>query len=66
MHDLDFLGLLLLFFAFSLRTMHPRGLDSGVVRAELHRALDVWAQNSKLTFREVNDDRADILVFFEK
>lgn len=46
--------------------MNPRGLDSGVVRAELHRALDVWAQNSKLTFREVNDDRADILVFFEK
>jgi hypothetical protein len=37
-----------------------------VVRAELHRALDVWAQNSKLTFREVNDDQADILVFFER
>jgi hypothetical protein len=66
MSDLDLLELLLLFFAFSLRTMHPRGLDSGVVRAELQRALDVWAQNSKLTFREVNDDRADILVFFEK
>jgi hypothetical protein len=46
--------------------MNPRGLDPGVVRAELYRALDVWAQNSKLTFREVNDDRADILVFFEK
>ena len=63
MHDLDLL-LLLLFFAFSLGTIHPRGLDAGVV--ELHRALDVWAQNSKLTFREVNDDRAAILVFFEK
>ncbi|XP_021938956.1 matrix metalloproteinase-2-like isoform X2 [Zootermopsis nevadensis] len=51
---------------WSLRTMNPRGLDPGVVRAELYRALDVWAQNSKLSFREVNDDRADILVFFEK
>ncbi|PSN44382.1 hypothetical protein C0J52_10927 [Blattella germanica] len=49
-----------------LRTMNPRGLDPHRVRFELRRALDVWAQNSKLTFREVNDDRADILVFFEK
>lgn len=30
------------------------------------RALDVWAQNSRLTFTETDSDNADILVRFEK
>ncbi|XP_060814551.1 matrix metalloproteinase-2 isoform X2 [Bombus pascuorum] len=48
----------------SLRTEQPSGLDTGGVRFELSRALDLWARNSKLTFQEVNSDRADILVYF--
>lgn len=43
----------------------PR-LNPHAVRAELGRALDVWAQHSKLTFTEVDSDRADILVYFHK
>ncbi|XP_067008356.1 matrix metalloproteinase-2 [Anabrus simplex] len=51
---------------WSLRTIYPRNLDPRLVRQQLGRALDVWAQNSRLTFAEVNDDRADILVYFER
>lgn len=28
--------------------------------------MDVWAQHSKLTFREINSDDADILIYFFK
>ncbi|KAG7196485.1 hypothetical protein KM043_015774 [Ampulex compressa] len=50
----------------SLRTEQPSGLDTGGVRLELSKALDLWARNSKLTFQEVNSDRADILVYFHR
>ncbi|KAL1451387.1 hypothetical protein WDU94_005768 [Cyamophila willieti] len=49
-----------------LRTERIRNYDPGRIRAELQRSLDVWSKHSKLTFTEVNDDRADILVYFEK
>ncbi|KAH0560972.1 hypothetical protein KQX54_010552 [Cotesia glomerata] len=50
----------------TLRTERPSGLDTYGVRQELSRALDLWARNSKLTFHEVNSDRADILVYFHR
>ncbi|KAJ8880050.1 hypothetical protein PR048_020673 [Dryococelus australis] len=50
----------------NLRTRGPRNMESGYVRAELDQALKVWARHSKLTFQEVDSDRADILVFFER
>lgn len=50
----------------SLRTEQPSGLGTGAVRLELSRALALWSENSKLTFQEVNSDRADILVFFHR
>ncbi|XP_033231708.1 matrix metalloproteinase-2 [Belonocnema kinseyi] len=51
---------------WSLRTEQPSGLGTGAVRLELSRALALWSENSKLTFQEVNSDRADILVFFHR
>ncbi|XP_043684641.1 matrix metalloproteinase-2-like isoform X3 [Vespula pensylvanica] len=51
---------------WSLRTNQPSGLETGGVRLELSKALDLWARNSKLTFQEVNSDRADILVYFHR
>ncbi|KAK1119248.1 hypothetical protein K0M31_013438 [Melipona bicolor] len=54
------------FPAFPLRTEQPSGLDTAGVRFELSKALDLWARNSKLTFQEVNSDRADILVYFHR
>ncbi|XP_043260687.1 matrix metalloproteinase-2 isoform X1 [Colletes gigas] len=51
---------------WSLRTEQPSGLDTGDVRFELSKALGLWARNSKLTFQEVNSDRADILVYFHR
>ncbi|XP_047099078.1 matrix metalloproteinase-2-like isoform X1 [Schistocerca piceifrons] len=51
---------------WSLRTMEPRDLDPGMVRYQLDRALRIWSDNSRLTFREVNSDRADILVYFHR
>ncbi|XP_015523915.2 matrix metalloproteinase-2 [Neodiprion lecontei] len=51
---------------WSLRTPRPRGLEVGGVRVALGQALDLWAVNSKLTFKEVNSDYADILVYFER
>ncbi|KAK6638074.1 hypothetical protein RUM44_008499 [Polyplax serrata] len=48
----------------NLRTLQPRNLDGGQVRAVLYHALEVWAKHSKLTFQELNSDRADILVYF--
>ncbi|XP_011051500.1 PREDICTED: matrix metalloproteinase-25-like [Acromyrmex echinatior] len=50
----------------SLRTEQPSGLDTGGVRLELSKALDLWARNSKLTFQEINSDHADILVYFHR
>ncbi|XP_055384566.1 matrix metalloproteinase-2-like [Condylostylus longicornis] len=41
-------------------------IDGGQVRRVLRDALDIWAKNSKLTFREVYDERADIQVMFAK
>ncbi|KAK7792928.1 hypothetical protein R5R35_008070 [Gryllus longicercus] len=52
--------------AANLQTLYPRNLDPRLVRLQLGRALDVWAQNSKLTFSEVDSKRADILVYFER
>ncbi|XP_043281634.1 matrix metalloproteinase-2 [Venturia canescens] len=49
---------------WSLRTEQPGGLETGGVRRELSKALNLWASNSKLTFQEINSDQADILVYF--
>lgn len=38
--------------------------STGTVRRVLYEALNVWAKNSKLTFREVKGGDADILVSF--
>ncbi|KAL4091884.1 hypothetical protein QTP88_026496 [Uroleucon formosanum] len=51
---------------WSLRTRRLDKVDHGWVRADLNKAFQVWAKYSKLTFREVNSESADILVFFEK
>uniref|UniRef100_A0A1B6E667 Peptidase metallopeptidase domain-containing protein n=1 Tax=Clastoptera arizonana TaxID=38151 RepID=A0A1B6E667_9HEMI len=49
---------------WSLRTEHLEKLDHGRVRSDLSQALQVWAQHSKLTFREINSNDADILIYF--
>ncbi|XP_055705191.1 matrix metalloproteinase-2 isoform X3 [Phlebotomus papatasi] len=41
-------------------------LSVGQVRRVLRDALNVWERNSKLTFREVNSDKADIQVMFAR
>ncbi|KAF0762537.1 matrix metalloproteinase-2-like, partial [Aphis craccivora] len=51
---------------WSLRTRRLDKVDHGWVRSDLNRAFQVWSKHSKLTFREVNSESADILVFFEK
>uniref|UniRef100_A0A2H8TRK4 Matrix metalloproteinase-17 n=1 Tax=Melanaphis sacchari TaxID=742174 RepID=A0A2H8TRK4_9HEMI len=51
---------------WSLRTRRLDKVDHGWVRSDLNRAFQVWSKYSKLTFREVNSESADILVFFEK
>ncbi|KAF7988985.1 hypothetical protein HCN44_007295 [Aphidius gifuensis] len=51
---------------WSLRTERPGGLNTHEVRRELGSALNLWARNSKLTFREINSDRADILIYFQR
>ncbi|XP_037956211.1 matrix metalloproteinase-2 [Teleopsis dalmanni] len=40
--------------------------DAGQVRSVLTQALRVWERNSKLTFREVYSDQADIQVLFAR
>ncbi|XP_053609179.1 matrix metalloproteinase-2-like [Plodia interpunctella] len=45
---------------------HPSQLDPYGTRDVLARALDVWEQASRLTFREINSDDADIVVSFAK
>lgn len=47
-------------------TRRPSQLDPYGTRSVLSRALDVWAQASRLTFTEVNSDEADIVVSFAK
>lgn len=45
--------------------LHNLGnLDPYEVRYIISRALDVWARHSKLTFRERDDDKADIQIHF--
>lgn len=51
---------------WSLRSENPNGLNTDAVRSELRRALDLWAKHSKLTFREVSSDRADIRISFHR
>lgn len=51
---------------WSLRTRRFSKVDHGWVRSDLNRAFQVWSKYSKLTFREVNSESADILVYFEK
>ncbi|CAH1404556.1 unnamed protein product [Nezara viridula] len=41
-------------------------MDHGKTRYDLYLALSVWSEHSKLTFREVNGDHGDILIYFEK
>lgn len=40
--------------------------NAGQIRMTLRKALNVWEENSKLTFREVYSDQADIQVLFAK
>ncbi|XP_058984401.1 matrix metalloproteinase-2 [Musca domestica] len=40
--------------------------NAGLVRMTLRKALNVWQNSSKLTFREVYDPQADIQVLFAK
>ncbi|RZF47626.1 hypothetical protein LSTR_LSTR014972 [Laodelphax striatellus] len=49
-----------------LQTQRLLSLEHGKVRRELHRALDLWAQNSQLTFREVASENADIVINFHR
>ncbi|KAJ2949188.1 hypothetical protein O0L34_g6131 [Tuta absoluta] len=44
----------------------PSQLDPHHTRSVLKRALDVWEQASRLTFKEINSDEADIVVSFAK
>uniref|UniRef100_A0A336L9G6 CSON002198 protein n=1 Tax=Culicoides sonorensis TaxID=179676 RepID=A0A336L9G6_CULSO len=54
------------FTFFCFRLVNPRldGLETGHVRRILRDALEVWASNSKLTFRETSNPDADIQVLF--
>jgi matrix metalloproteinase-16 (membrane-inserted) len=49
---------------WSLRSKNLRDLDSYAVRFVISKALEVWSRHSKLTFTEVDSDRADILIYF--
>lgn len=50
----------------SLRSKNLRNLNSYEVRHVITKALEVWSKHSKLTFTEVDSDRADILVYFHR
>ncbi|EFX76334.1 hypothetical protein DAPPUDRAFT_226103 [Daphnia pulex] len=41
-----------------------RDMDSGQIRYQVHRALNLWQEASRLTFTEVNHEDADIRVSF--
>lgn len=49
---------------WSLRTKHLKGLDPYEVRYIIAKAFEVWSRHSKLTFAEVDDNKADILIYF--
>ncbi|KAL3274574.1 hypothetical protein HHI36_015957 [Cryptolaemus montrouzieri] len=49
---------------YVLRTKNLIGLDYYEVRRMIAKAFEVWSRHSKLTFTEVNSDRADILIYF--
>lgn len=51
---------------WSLVNQSMADLDAGQVRRVLHEALDLWAQNANLTFREVYSSEADIQVLFAR
>lgn len=51
---------------WSLVNQSMANLDAGQVRRVLHEALDLWAQNANLTFREVYSSEADIQVLFAR
>jgi len=40
--------------------------DASKVERMVQTALDVWANHSKLTFREVYSDQADIQILFAR
>lgn len=49
---------------WSLRTKRLNGLDFYEVRRMIARAFGVWSRHSRLTFTEVDSNRADILIYF--
>ncbi|KAK5641487.1 hypothetical protein RI129_010034 [Pyrocoelia pectoralis] len=51
---------------WSLRSTYLRDLDRYQVRYVFTKALEVWSKHSKLTFTEVDSDRADVLVYFHR
>ncbi|KAF5306949.1 hypothetical protein FQA39_LY00179 [Lamprigera yunnana] len=51
---------------WSLRSTYLRDLDRYQVRYVFTKALEVWSKHSRLTFTEVDSDRADILVYFHR
>lgn len=53
-------------FHFRLENRHLPDLDVSQVRRLLQLALNVWARNSKLTFRESSSPDADIQVLFAR
>ncbi|XP_038107614.1 matrix metalloproteinase-2 isoform X2 [Culex quinquefasciatus] len=50
----------------SLVNQSMTDLDAGQVRRVLHEALDLWAQNANISFREVYSSQADIQVLFAR
>ncbi|KAF2899798.1 hypothetical protein ILUMI_06396 [Ignelater luminosus] len=51
---------------WSLQSTNLKELNTYEVRFVFSKALEVWARHSKLTFREIDSDRADILVYFHR
>lgn len=51
---------------WSLVNQSMTDLDVGQVRRVLHEALDMWAQNANISFREVYSSQADIQVLFAR
>ncbi|XP_071445795.1 matrix metalloproteinase-2-like isoform X2 [Hetaerina americana] len=47
-------------------TLKTKYLDPRAVQRELKEALEIWAENSKLTFDMVNHDNADIVIEFSR
>ncbi|XP_050499658.1 matrix metalloproteinase-2-like [Diabrotica virgifera virgifera] len=51
---------------WSVRTRNVDNLNFDEVRYVISRALQVWSKHSKLTFQEVDSDKADILIYFHR